>query len=98
MNRSQQPKRAFPSFRSIQEAAEFWDTHSTTEFEDEWQPVDVEVVQPLGRTWLVSIDLEEFSFERLRAAAKASGVDADDLAKRWLLERLARVSESNAAD
>jgi hypothetical protein len=98
MDRSHQPKSAFPTFQSVQEAAEFWDTHSTTEFEDDWAPVDVEVARPLERTWLVSIELDETSFERLRAIAKRRGVGADELAKQWLLDRLARVADSNAAD
>ena len=90
--------RAIPAFRSVEEAAEFWDTHSTTEFEEEWQPVDVEVAKPLGRTWFVTIELDETTFEQLRAAARRQGLRADDLARAWLLERLARAPETDAAD
>ena len=32
-----------PDFASLEEEAEFWDTHDSTEFEDEWEPVDLEV-------------------------------------------------------
>ena len=98
MSRSQQPKSTFPTFKSVQESAEFWDTHITTEFEDEWQPVEVEVAKPLGRTFFVTVELDEASFERLRAAAKRTGVGADELAKTWLLERLVHTAESSAAD
>jgi CopG antitoxin of type II toxin-antitoxin system len=32
---------AIPAFNNIEEEAEFWDTHDTTEFEDEFKPVKV---------------------------------------------------------
>ncbi|HEY7030412.1 MAG TPA: CopG family antitoxin [Thermomicrobiales bacterium] len=98
MAQSQPTERAVPAFRSTQEAAEFWDTHSTTEFEDHWQPVEAEVAQPLSRGYFVTIELDEATFAHLRSAAKETGVTADDLAKRWLIERLARDAKSNAAD
>ncbi|GEM_PF-4844755 len=34
---------AIPEFKSIQEEAVFWDTHDTSEFEDEFEPVDLQV-------------------------------------------------------
>src|SRR4051812_38774141 len=98
MTQSRSTERAAPAFRSVEEAAEFWDTHSTTEFEDHWQPADVEVAQPLGRSHFVTVELDEAAFARLRLAAKVLGLSADNLARRWLLERLARESESSAAD
>jgi CopG antitoxin of type II toxin-antitoxin system len=98
MAQSQRAERAVPSFRSTQEAAEFWDAHSTTEFEDHWQPVDAEIAQPLVRGYFVTLELDEAMFAQLRAAAKRSGISADDLATRWLLERLTGESKSDAAD
>ena len=32
-------KSRIPHFNSIEEEAEFWDTHDSTEFEDEWEEV-----------------------------------------------------------
>jgi CopG antitoxin of type II toxin-antitoxin system len=98
MKPSRPTARPIPTFRSAEEAAEYWDTHSTTEFEGEWGPVAVEVVRPLGRTWFVTIELDAATFERLRAEATRRGMRADDLAKTWLLERLARASEPGGAD
>src|SRR5262249_46330552 len=95
---SQPTERAVPTFQSVQEAADFWDTHVTADFEDHWQPVDAEVAQPLPRGYFVTVDLDEATFEQLRAAAKRLGISTNDLAKRWLLERLASEYRSNAAD
>jgi hypothetical protein len=98
MTQSQSTARAVPAFRSVEEAAEFWDTHSTTEFEHHWEAADVEVAQPIGRSLFVTVELEEAAFARFRTVAKDLGVSADDLARRWLLERLAEDSKSSAAD
>jgi hypothetical protein len=98
MTRAKPPERTVPAFRSVQETAEFWDTHSTTEFEDHWQPVDVEVEKPLKRAYVVSVELDESAFSQLRAAATRLGISTDELAKSWLRERLAGASDSKAAD
>lgn len=39
-NTNQQPKH-IPDFSSIEEEAAFWDTHDTTDFEEEFHPVTV---------------------------------------------------------
>ena len=39
-NTNQQPNR-IPDFSSIEEEAAFWDTHDTTDFEEEFHPVTV---------------------------------------------------------
>jgi hypothetical protein len=98
MTRSQPAECAVPTFRSVREAADFWDTHSTTEFEDHWQPVDTDVARPLQRTRLVTVELDEATFDQLRAAAKRLGICTDELALKWLRERLAGPTDSSAAD
>ena len=34
-------KSRIPEFKTIEEEAEFWDTHDTTDYEDEFKPVKV---------------------------------------------------------
>lgn len=34
---AERTKSRIPEFKTIEEEAEFWDTHSTTEFEDEFE-------------------------------------------------------------
>lgn len=39
-----------PDCRSLEEEAEFWDTHDLTEFEDEFEPVEFAIAKPLKST------------------------------------------------
>ena len=81
-------KSRIPTFTTIEEEAEFWDTHSTTEFEDEWEEVtDVQFVPgPPGRE--ISVWLEEDAWQKLAEQARAHRVYDTTLARIWLLERL----------
>lgn len=63
-------KARIPDFRSLEEEAEFWDTHDLTEFEDELEPVEFEIAKPKGlgastlaRMWI----LEELARARKNA-------------------------------
>ena len=98
MTRSQQSQDIVPPFQSIQEMAEFWDTHDSTDFEDHWQPVEIDIARPLGRVVILALDLSDEEFVRLRTAAAELGMSADDLVKRWVHEQLARQSRDSAAD
>ncbi|MGH2561555.1 MAG: hypothetical protein ACRDJH_21015 [Thermomicrobiales bacterium] len=60
MNRIPERGARIPEFASLKEEAEFWDTPSTTEFEDEWEPVEVEVARPLKHALMVSMVRETF--------------------------------------
>jgi hypothetical protein len=40
-----------PRFKSRQEEAEFWDTHDTTEFEDEFVEVHIKVASRWCTCW-----------------------------------------------
>jgi len=41
MTKKTTTKKRIPEFTSIEEEAAFWDTHSTTDYEDEFKPVRV---------------------------------------------------------
>jgi CopG antitoxin of type II toxin-antitoxin system len=80
--------RRIPEFRSVEEAAEFFDTHDTTEFEDEWEEftdVRFQAAQPKDGVWL------RFGDETLAALtnlAREQMTSPAVLARRWILERL----------
>jgi hypothetical protein len=78
-----------PDFATIEEEAAFWDTHDTTEFEDEWEPVELEVVRPLRHG--LSIRLEGPAFHRLVALAKQRGVPVSTLAGILIGEAIERI-------
>ncbi len=76
-------------FHSLEEAGEFWDTHSTADYEGLLEPVDVEVDLPprhRGRRIWVAADLAV----QLTLIAKQQGVSAETLANLWLQEKLAQ--------
>jgi hypothetical protein len=75
-----------PRFKSLEEEAEFWATHSTTEFEDEFEEVQVKVARPLGH--ILAVRLDARTIDRLAEVGRAKGLGPSTLARMWLLERL----------
>lgn len=80
-------KDPIPETMSEREAAEFWDTHSVTDYLDELEPVNepIEVVQ---KKRLLSVRLSEEDLRALRRAAGQYGLGVGTLARVWILERL----------
>ncbi len=75
-----------PEFKNRQEEAEFWDTHSFTDYWDEFTPVKVRVAKKLSEPVTMRIDLT--ALEGLRDRAAKMGVGATTLIRIWILERL----------
>jgi hypothetical protein len=72
---------------TIEEIAEFWDTHSVADYWDETYEVEVEVRAQRRRR--VTLDPE--LFEKLEAQAKSRGLLPETLANLWLAERMQQV-------
>jgi hypothetical protein len=84
MSKGQRAPSRIPEFKPVQEEAEFWDTHSTAEFEDEWEPVDFQI-DPRSRSFrLMSVRLEYSLYKQLRAQAETQGLTAENLAASWI--------------
>src|SRR5438105_11749374 len=83
-------KSRIPRFKNVEEAAEFWDTHSLADFEDELEPVeDVRfVVMRAGPKKPLTVRLPEDTLKALTAQAHEQGVGASTLVRMWILERL----------
>ncbi|SRR6266540_7451462 len=84
------PKSRIPTFKTVEEEAAFWDTHSFTEFEDELEEAtDVKFVayQPKNA---ITVKLGQDTLIALTEQAKAKGVDPSTLARMWILEHLHR--------
>lgn len=75
-------------FRSEEEAAEFWNTHSITDYEEFLEPVGLEV--DLKRRHF-EIEVDEESFLALRDRAKKLQKPAKELASEILKQKLATV-------
>jgi len=80
------PKSRIPEFASIEEEAAFWDTHDTTDFEDEFKPVKVHFAKNLSEG--ISIRLDPETLEQLRTEAHEKGIGPTTLARMWILEHL----------
>lgn len=75
-------------FRSEEEAAEFWNTHSITDYEEFLEPVSLEV--DLKRRHF-EIEVDEESFLVLRDRAKKLQKPTKELASEILKQKLATV-------
>jgi hypothetical protein len=84
---SETKKPQIPEFKTIAEEAAFWDTHDTTDFEDEFEEIEVEFEAPLLKRGL-TIMLDEPYLSQLKEAAERQHRPAATLAREWLIERL----------
>ncbi len=75
-------------FTTLKEAGEFWDTHSTADHEEIFEPVDVEIALPprQGKRVILATDLAE----KLSEVATDQGVSTETLVNLWLQEKLAQ--------
>ena len=84
-------KSRIPKFKNIEEAAEFWDTHDSSEFEDEFEDVTGQVKFVISRPKkAITVRLEEDTLTSLRQKAQEKGVGPSTLARMWILEHLQR--------
>ena len=79
-------KSRIPEFKTIEEEAEFWDTHDTTDYEDEFKPVKVRFADKLFDRVTIPVDADVLA--QLDALAREEELNATALARRWVLERL----------
>jgi hypothetical protein len=74
-----------PKTDSIQELAQFWDTHDLTDFEDELQEVPEPVFE---RATVISLNLESEEAEAVRRIAEAKGIADAELIRGWVREKI----------
>ncbi len=80
-------KSKIPRFETYEEEAEFWDTHDTTEFEDEFEPVEATFAQSLVRRGL-TIPLDAQTIDLLQRLAREKKTEPATLVQIWILDRL----------
>ena len=84
-------KSRIPVFKTIEEEAEFWDTHDLTEFEDEFEEVTEEIrwiISRGGPKKAITVRLDDLTFEDLSSYAHDKGVPVATLARLLIAERL----------
>lgn len=71
-------------FPSLDEAAEFWDTHDSADYEEHMRDVECEAdIQ--RRFYMVSLDTD--LYRRVSAIAQDRGVSAETLVNLWVQEK-----------
>jgi hypothetical protein len=81
-------KNHIPTFRTSEEAAEFFDTHDMGDFPDDWEEVTdvrLEAAQPKNGIWL---RLDDETLAELTKRARERRMSPATLARRWIHERL----------
>jgi len=71
-------------FDSLEQAADFWDTHDSAEYGDYLTDVEFEV-DVKKRTYLISLDGE--LYRKVHAIARERGVAPETLVNRWIEEK-----------
>jgi hypothetical protein len=88
MPRSKVKKQRDPlpeQFNNLEDAVEFWDSHSLADYEESWKDVQCEI-DIERRTYQISLD--SGLYQKLRRAARARGVSAETLVNLWLQEKV----------
>lgn len=80
-----------PQTESIQELADFWDTHDLTDFDAELEEVDEPV---FDRQTTVTVRLQPDESRIVRALARSRGISHAQLITRWVVERIQASSRS----
>jgi hypothetical protein len=80
-------KDPIPVTDSIKEIAEFWQTHDSTDYEDEMEEVTDLIFEKRPRT-IFRIRLDPQEAEEVEKRAKAKGIAESALVKEWVLEKL----------
>lgn len=80
-----------PKFKNYEDEANFWDTHSFVDFEDETEDVDIvmELAKPRDETLVLR--LQKTMKDKLARLAKKKGINVSTLARILLSEKLRQV-------
>lgn len=72
-------------FGSIEEAAEFWDTHDSADYEESMQDVECEI-DLKRRHYLISVDRD--LYHKVQSIAHAQGISTETLLNLWIQEKV----------
>ena len=78
--------KSIPEFKSYEEMANFWDTHSLADYWDQTEPAEFEFSPKARRRYLVSVDRDLIS--RIQQVARIRGLSTESLVNLLLEQRL----------
>ena len=83
-----------PRFKSIEEEAEFWDTHDSTEFESEFKPTRVKFADKIEHVLMVP--LERDVLDHLVVVSRSRGIALTELAAKFIANGLDSLDDQPA--
>jgi hypothetical protein len=85
-----------PKFKSVEEEADFWDTHSFADYWEEFERVREPVfVKPQKK--VISLRLDATTVDLLAAVAREKQIPYTTLARMWIAEKLKEELERRKA-
>lgn len=75
-----------PVFRTLDEEAKFWDTHSAADYWHQMKPINDSFVRPPSQG--ITVRFEQRVLSTIRQLATKKGLGATTLIRMWVLERL----------
>jgi len=75
-----------PDFKNREEEAKFWETHSISEFLDEFKPIKAKFAKNLSEG--ITIRFDEPTLTKIRKIAHGKGIGPTTLARMWILDSL----------
>ena len=82
-----------PKFKTLEEAAEFWDNHDFEDYVDDTKPVEIAVKVPRRRKTL-TVPLDSKMYRRIEALAAQRDMPVAELISTWVREKA--MAESTA--
>jgi predicted HicB family RNase H-like nuclease len=84
-----------PEFATKEEEAQFWDTHSFTDYLNELEPVKIRFAKNLSNPLTVRLDPQDRA--EVTRRAKTQGIGPSTLIRMWVKERLRREADAEPA-
>ena len=85
-----------PEFKSYEEMAEFWDTHSLADYWEQTEPAEFEISRHARRRYLIAVDRDLLS--RVQRVARIRGLSTESLVNLLLEQRLNEVEFKTVED
>ncbi|MEK9143568.1 MAG: CopG family antitoxin [Patescibacteria group bacterium] len=77
-----------PAFKNYEEEANFWDTHSFTEFEDELEDVDIVFELDKPREEALVLRVQKNLKKAIEKIARRNALNPSALMRMWLTEKV----------
>ncbi len=90
MLKNKRAKDSLPeNFTTLEAFWEFWDTHSSADYEDLMEPVEAEIDLSSAKVYC---PIAKDVLVRLRSQAKRQGISTETLINLWLQEKIAQTA------